>query len=160
MDGVDSLDGHTASSTPATTTANTIIATGSSIDGDDYKIDSTKYAYGSKQCVDFVLYRLVKHGVLPGITPLGNGRYVVGKLGTLGFKVDTTPAVHSVMSTQFTSNQTLGHTAMVSAVNADGSIVVEEYNFTRTLQYDTRVISASEIKNKQMTFAHTETKYQ
>ncbi len=156
MDGEDPVNGSiTANQAPVTTTA----IANTSIEGDDYKQDSTTYAYGSKQCVDFVLYRLVKHGVLPKIIPLGNGKDVVGTLGGLGFKVDTTPALHSVMSTPDTSQPQYGHTAMVAGVNADGSFTVEEYNYTRTLQYDTRVIPASDIAAKHMTFAHTETKY-
>lgn len=145
--------------TPAADSFAAVPTTSSSIIGDDYKLDSTTYAYGSRQCVDFVLYRLVKHGVLPGITPIGNGKDVVGNLGKLGFKVDKTPALHAVMSTPVTSQPQYGHTAIVSGINADGSFVVEEYNYTRTLQYDTRTIPASDIASKQMTFAHTETKY-
>lgn len=133
--------------------------TGADIDGDDYKAECSKYAYCTKQCVDFVLFRLVKHGVLPGKQKLGNGKDVVGTLGGLGFKVDTTPAVHAVMSTSHTSHPSLGHTAIVSQVNADGSIVVEEYNYAKPLKYSTRTITAAQIKADGMTFAHTESKY-
>lgn len=132
---------------------------GSNIQGDDYSKNCGKYATCSRQCVDFVLYRLVKHGVLKGIIALGNGKDVVNTLGRLGYKVDKTPAVNSVMSTSATSQPQFGHTAMVSAVNSDGSIVVEEYNFIHKKAYGKRTIPAAEIKAKNMTFAHTEVDY-
>ncbi|MDX2776390.1 CHAP domain-containing protein [Streptomyces caniscabiei] len=134
---------------------------GSDIVGDDYKseVRSVLGRAGTGQCVDFVLFRLVKHGVLDGPVALGNGKDVVGTLGRMGYKVDTTPAVHAVMSTPVTSQPQYGHTAMVSQVNADGSFVVEEYNFADALKYGTRTIPASDIAAKKMTFAHTEVDY-
>jgi surface antigen len=105
------------------------------------------------------MFRLIIHGVLPGIRHMGDGRYVTSTLSGLGYKVDTTPAVHSVMSTAATSHPALGHTAMVAQVNSDGSIVVEEYNYAKPLKYSTRVISAKQIKDDNMTFAHTEVDY-
>jgi len=143
---------------------------GGSIAGDDYKTECDGYhsKYGDAlkcngQCVQFVKFRLVKHGVLPKPVSLGaGGKDVVGALGGLGYKVDTTPAVHSVMSVPkggVIDGVSYGHTAMVSKVNADGSIVVEEYNYTNSLQYDTRVITAAQIKADGITFAHTEVDY-
>ena len=133
---------------------------GSDIVGDDYKNECSDYTTCTRQCVDFVLFRLMKHGVLKNRVALGNGKDVVGTLGRMGYKVDTTPAVHAVMSTPVTSQPEYGHTAMVSQVNADGSFVVEEYNFARPgLTYGTRTIPASDIAAKKMTFAHTEVDY-
>lgn len=147
-------------STAATNGGSGTPTPGSNIGGDDYGNGGcSQFTNCTGQCVDFVLFRLVKHHVLPRAIPLGNGKDVVGTLGSLGFKVDTTPAVNSVMSTSHTSHPDLGHTAMVSAVNADGSIVVEEYNYTNPLHYDQRTVSAAEIQAKQMTFAHTEVAY-
>lgn len=144
------------------TTEEAAVATeGEDIAGDDYKseVRSVLGRAGTGQCVDFVLFRLVKHKVLKGPIALGNGKDVVGTLGRMGYKVDTTPAVHSVMSTPVTSTPQYGHTAMVSAVHADGSFTVEEYNYGTPLHYGTRKISAAEIKSKKMTFAHTEVDY-
>lgn len=133
--------------------------TGSDIVGDDYKRECSKYAYCTRQCVDFVLFRLVKNGVLPTKRALGNGGFVVGTLGKLGYKVDSTPAVHAVMSTFATSQPTVGHTAIVSQVNNDGSIIVEEYNYAKPLAYSQRLITKAEIAAKNITFAHTEVDY-
>jgi len=133
---------------------------GADIDGDDYAVECGKYTSCTGECVDFVKFRLLKHGVskYKGGS-LGNGRYVVGTLGELGYKVDTTPAVHSVFSTSHTSNPAAGHTGMVSQVNADGSIVVEEYNFANPHHYGIRKISAADLKAGGYTFAHTEVDY-
>lgn len=134
-------------------------STGSDIVGNDYARECSKYTSCTRQCVDFVKFRLLKHGVLKNAISLGNGKEVVSTLGRLGYKVNRTPAVHSVMSTSATSTPQWGHTAMVSAVNKDGSIVVEEYNFNTPLGYGKRTISAAEIRSKNMTFAHTEVDY-
>lgn len=134
-------------------------AEGEDIAGDDYKSECKDYTTCTRQCVDFVLFRLMKHGVLKNRVALGNGKDVVGTLGRMGYKVNTTPAVHAVMSTPVTSTPQWGHTAMVSKVNADGSFVVEEYNFASPLKYGTRTIPASDIKAKKITFAHTEVDY-
>jgi len=132
---------------------------GSDIVGDDYARECGKYTTCTKQCVDFVKFRLLKHGVLKQTRSLGNGKDVVRTLGSMGYKVNKTPAVHAVMSTAATSTPQWGHTAMVSAVLANGSIIVEEYNYTRPLAYGKRLITASEIKAKNITFAHTEVDY-
>jgi surface antigen len=152
-------DKPTSGTAPTTPDPGTVTP-GGAVDGDDYKAGCNKYAFCTGQCVDFVLFRLVKHGVLPGKQHMGNGKDVAANLGKqLNIAVDTTPAVHSVMSTSHTSHPDLGHTAMVAQVNSDGSIVVEEYNYTNPLHYDTRTISAAQIKADGMTFAHTETLY-
>jgi surface antigen len=158
-------DEDTAYSDGATAAApNETVIEGADIGGDDYKseVRSVLGRAGTGQCVDFVLFRLVKHKVLDGPVALGNGKDVVGTLGSrYGYKVNNTPAVHSVMSTAATSHPDLGHTAMVSQVNADGSFVVEEYNFipNKPETYGTRTIPASDIAAKGMTFAHTEVDY-
>lgn len=141
------------------TIANESGVVGENVQGDDYKNNCAKYASCTKQCVDFVLYRLKKHGVDLTTNAIGNGKDVVRNLGNMEYKVNRTPAVNSVLSTSQTSTPQWGHTAMVSKVNADGSIVVEEYNYNNTLAYGTRTISAAEIRTKNITFAHTEVAY-
>jgi surface antigen len=145
----------------ATATDAAAVSQAGAVDGDDYakEVRSVLGRAGTGQCVDFVLFRLVKHKVLDGPIALGNGKDVVGTLGRMGYTVNTTPAVHSVMSTSHTSQPQYGHTAMVSQVNSDGSIVVEEYNYADPLHYGSRTISAADIKSKEMTFAHTEVDY-
>lgn len=141
---------------------------GSDIVGDDYKRECSKYLksgnycpgnrYGN-QCTAFVHFRLVKHGVIKELGISGSGGEIVASLGRLGYKVNSTPAVHAVMSTFATSDPSNGHTAMVSQVNNDGSIIVEEYNFAKPLKYTQRLITKAEIVAKNITFAHTEVDY-
>lgn len=139
---------------------------GGSIQGNDYSAECSSYKkiYSSicnKQCVSFVLFRLLKHKAID-TTVYGNGKDIAGALGKtpFGFTVNSTPAVNSVFSTSETSHPSLGHTGMVSKVNPDGSIEVEEYNYSNEFAYGTRTISKSEYIAKNFTFAHTETKYQ
>lgn len=135
---------------------------GGRIDGDDYARECGRYLSAGDctgECVGFVKFRLVKHGVIEAIS-LGNGGAVTSTLGRLGFRVNTTPAVNSVMSLQHNS---VGHTAMVSKVNSDGSIVVEEYNWPGGHSYGTRTISRATLDGYRargiINFAHTETRY-
>jgi surface antigen len=44
--------------------------------------------------------------------------------------------------------------ALVGQVNPDGSIVVEEFNFTNSMRYGTHRVEASEAKT--LLYAHTE----
>ena len=137
-------------------------ATGGAVQGDDYANGGCQSLLSSfsctNQCVAFIKFRLVKHGVIKEQS-LGNGRYVVGNLGRLGLETGKTPRVNSVFSTSATSTPQYGHTGMVSKVNADGSIVVEEYNFLNPLAYGTRTVSKQEYTSKNYTFAYTGDKY-
>jgi len=129
---------------------------GTSAMGDDFT--------GNGNCVDFVKFRLKKHKTKYTGGRLGNGMDVARNLGSkFGYKVNNTPAVHAVVSWPkngvegSSANSTYGHTAMVSQVNKDGSIVVEEYNYTNRYKYGTRKIPASAAKL--LTYAHTEVDY-
>ncbi len=131
---------------------------GSDVIGDDYAKECSKYLAAGDctgECVGFVKFRLVKHGVINPIS-LGNGGAVVSTLGRAGFEVNGTPAVHSVFSMPTSS---VGHTGIVSAVKADGSIVIEEYNWPGGHKYNTRTLTPKQYKDAGMQFAHTETKY-
>jgi surface antigen len=52
------------------------------------------------------------------------------------------------------ADPTHGHVALVAKINADGSIVVEESNWTNPNRYGTHTVSASQVKK--LTYAHTE----
>lgn len=134
--------------------------TGSAVVGDDYRKGcATVGPNCSGQCVSFVEFRLRKF-IRPDFFVPGNGQDIAPNLGKMGYTVNHTPAVNSVVSWPAGgvpgghANSTYGHTAMVSGVNADKSIVVEEYNYTHSLGYDKRTIPAS-VANK-LTYAHTE----
>ena len=137
-------------------------APGSDVVGNDYAGECVALIGAracTEECVAFVKFRLVKHGVLKTAISLGNGKEVTSTLGRLGFEVNRTPAVHSVFSTSATSTPQWGHTGMVSAVNPDGSIVVEEYNFAVDHGYGKRTLTKKQYTDAGYTFAHTETKY-
>lgn len=162
-------------------------ATGSVTMGDDYTNPKcTTFKNGGApglacdgECVDFVKFRLKKHIARDKFASLGNGAFVVGGLGsTYGYKVDSTPAVNAVVSWPVGgveadgdrpgyagyksdpgehANTSAGHTAMVSGIKPDGSIVVEETNADGTGSYGTRTIPANVAKL--LTYAHTEVDY-
>ncbi len=173
MDGGidDSFENDPGSSSGGSSSTGTsddgTITPGGDVAGDDYSKDCAKYANCTRECVDFVLYRLVKHGVLPGKQALGNGKDVVATLAGktqwskpgIKFATGTTPQVNSVFSTSHTTTPQWGHTGMVSKVNADGSIVVEEYNFNVKHGYGTRTITKAEYQAKGYTFAYVGSKY-
>jgi surface antigen len=118
--------------------------TGSAIGGDDYPYPegplytNSPVGYYYRECVDFVAWRL---NVQSGITRApfkfqGYGNAVTWKerLVAEGYKADRTPAVGAVAWWDaYTGDGSLrtgefGHVAIVSAVHADGSITVEQYN--------------------------------
>lgn len=137
---------------------------------DDYKTECGPMKAGGSpglacdgQCVDFVKFRLKKHINKQLFASLGNGKNVVDTLGGAGYnyKVNNTPAVNAVASWPAggvagnPANKQFGHTAVVSRVNPDNSIVVEEYNATiPAYTYGSRTIPAASAKL--LRYAHTE----
>ncbi len=67
------------------------------------------------------------------------------KLQALGYAVDGNPRVGDIA--QWNANEggasSVGHVAYVSAVNADGSVDVEEYNWSTSCGYGTRHLTGS-----------------
>jgi surface antigen/endonuclease/exonuclease/phosphatase family metal-dependent hydrolase len=110
------------------------------------------------QCTDYVKYILNRHSSnYRGSASLGDGKDVARNLGNApyNYKVDHTPSIHAVVSfgTQF-ADPTYGHVALVGQINKDGSIVVEESNWSNPLRYGTHTVPASEVPK--LTYAHTE----
>jgi surface antigen len=111
------------------------------------------------ECVDFVKFRLSKLAN-KHFGRLGNGGQVVNTLGGAGYTVNNSPAVNSVVSWPpggvpgSGADDTYGHVAWVSQVNADGSIVVEEYNYLVSHGYDKRTIPKSVVSK--LRYAHVE----
>jgi surface antigen len=56
-----------------------------------------------------------------------------------GFAVNSTPAVGAIAQTDAGS----GHVAWVTFVHSDGTVTVEEYNYTNPEHYGTRRVSSS-----------------
>lgn len=171
--GPGSIDGAPSSVTSSTSDCAGSGGSGSVTPGsvkmeDDYAKECGDYTSCTGQCVDFVKFRLKKYIDASKFNDFTTGTGGVAaytsseNLGKqYGYKVDNTPAVNSVVSWPAGgvpgsgANDTYGHVAMVSKVNADGSIVVEEYNATIPAEtYGTRTIPASAAKL--LTYAHTE----
>jgi surface antigen len=111
--------------------------------------------FGGGNCVDYVKYILSRHSSKYKGGALGDGKDVANNLGALGYTANHTPAVHATVSfpTQF-ADPTHGHVAIVAQVNSDGSLVVEESNWSNPNRYGTHKVSADIAK--QLTYAHTE----
>jgi endonuclease/exonuclease/phosphatase family metal-dependent hydrolase len=119
--------------------------------------------FGGGSCVLYVEYILKRHSskyhgqvdITTGTD--GMAAYTVAtNLGrTLGYTVNHTPAVHAVVSFPTNlANPSYGHVAIVAKVNSDGSIVVEESNWSNGNAYGTHTVSAATAAR--LTYAHTE----
>ncbi|HEX9087851.1 MAG TPA: CHAP domain-containing protein [Arthrobacter sp.] len=115
-----------------------------------------------RECVSFVAWRMnVQMGWKEGqpypFTPskLGLGGFGSavewkGNLAKAGFVTDSTPKVGAIawwdafVTAPSTITGEAGHVAVVSAVNADGTISLEEYNFN-PWRYGTRTIPAADV---------------
>ena len=145
-------------STPGNDDDGTGSQIGGVVSGDDYgaacAAGNSLGAPCNGQCVSFVKYRLLAAGTKYKGGSLGNGRYVVGTLAGLGYETGSAARVGSVFSTSQTSQPKYGHTGIVSQVNPDGSIVIEEYNFDNPKSYGKRTMSKAEYEAKGYSFAY------
>lgn len=139
---------------------------GGSTTGDDYKTECSKYLNNgyycpglryAYNCTAFVNFRLAKHGVIGAEDIVGgSGSKIVTSLAAKGFRTGKTPQVNAVFSTSRGGGGN-GHTGMVSKVNSDGSIVIEEYNYTNKNAYGTRTLQKGSYDD--FTFAYVGEKY-
>ncbi len=152
-----------ASSQQVNDTCTDQLTAGGSIKGDDYSECSNYTNVYSNicngQCVSFVWFRLLKHKVVTQ-TYSGHGKDLVSVLGKeLGVKTSKIPSVGAVFSTSKTSTPQYGHTGIVSEVKSDGSIVIEETNYSNTGAYGTRTMTKSQYEAAGYTFAHVGSMY-
>ncbi len=109
-------------------------------------------------CVVYVQYILKRHvtGYTGASVPLGKDMANIISQ-QFGYVKNNTPAIHAVVSfpagKPFTS-QSAGHVALVAGINADGSILVEEANWSNTNAYGTHTVPANLVP--QLTYAHVE----
>ncbi|GAC1369963.1 MAG: hypothetical protein NVSMB39_2350 [Candidatus Saccharimonadales bacterium] len=118
---------------------------GSAIFGDDYPLGkgsidvASPYHYLTRECVDFVSFRLNQQvGITSGpykFGGYGNANTWKDRLQAEGYAADDTPAVGAVAwwgsnvgDPSVMRAYENGHVAIVSAVYVDGSITVEQYN--------------------------------
>ncbi|WP_230854483.1 CHAP domain-containing protein [Arthrobacter terrae] len=146
------------------------VGTGTVGAGDDYPYknpvgvfttEADPWSEFKRQCVSFVAWRMNlqmgwKEGQEYPFTPAKLGLGLFGSAidwkDTVAskFPMDSTPKVGAVawfdanIHTGSTWTGDAGHVAVVSAVNGDGTIDVEEYNFN-PLAYGTRKIPASDV---------------
>ncbi|MHC2186795.1 surface antigen [Rathayibacter agropyri] len=128
-------------------------------EGDDYPwrdqltdeqgggLSPLRYYY--RECVDFVAWRINRdQGATSAafkwtwgnMTPGGGSAYAwAGQWASHGWVTSSTPVPGAVA--WFTGN----HVAYVQAVNADGTVALEEYNWGHTHAYHTRTIPASQV---------------
>jgi peptidoglycan DL-endopeptidase CwlO len=105
--------------------------------------------YYYRECVDFVAWRLNRDAgsyqapfkwVWSNLTPTGgNGSQWLYAWEAHGWPVSSVPIVGSVAYTGY------NHVAYVKAVNSDGTVLIEEYNYGGDGKYDQRTIPASSV---------------
>lgn len=116
----------------------------------DGKCTADPYGFYYRECTSFAAWKLNQLGIAFTNNMVGpNGSR--GHFGSadnwannsraIGYTVNHTPAVNAIA--QWNS----GHVAVVSAVNGDGTIAIEEYNWGYTGNYGQRTISASVPSN-------------
>lgn len=103
-----------------------------------------------RYCTSFVAWRMNRDGGAASFRNYMDGGHW-GNAGNwranalaLGYPVNNTPAVGAIAWWAAGTVSTLGHVAYVEAVNRDGTVVVEEYNYGLRLQYNRRTIPVSE----------------
>lgn len=166
--GYDAPDPNAGAVTASSTTS-----TGSNsslVKGDDYPYKNgpidipSPLGYLTRECVDFVTWRLneqsgtTKEPFNQKFMGFGNAVNWRDRATAAGFKVDQTPKLGSVAwwgagvwAGGFGAGDP-GHVAIVSGVNSDGSIVIEQYNVAipgkaNYHEYSSVTISASDVKN-------------
>lgn len=131
--------------------------------GDDYPqaqkdlpIDSIDpWGYLTRECVSFVAWRMnVQMGWKPGepwkfsaatVGLLGNANTWGPRLAAQGYKVDSNPTPGAIAWWGGAVNNgvitgPMGHVAVVSKVNADGTVDIEQYNGTPPHAYSTMTV--------------------
>lgn len=113
---------------PAPRVINTYTYLGSTSNRLNIEVIGYNY-YGGGQCVGYATwYRNVsgRSGLSPIPTSWGNANAWARNAAASGFRVDRTPEVHAIFQT---SSGWYGHVGIVTGINPDGSITVEEANY-------------------------------
>lgn len=110
-------------------------------------------------CTSFVAWRMNRNaGPMTFYNLMDGGRFSdagnwAANARTLGIPVDTTPAVGAIAWWAAGTISPSGHVAYVEAVNANGSIVVEEYNYDPRV-YTRRIVSLSDTRARPTGYIH------
>lgn len=125
--------------------------TGTSLIGDD--------GFTSGSCVIYVQYILSRHYTGYTRQSFGDGYAFVGNFANAyGITVTHTPTLHAVVSfPRSVADPQYGHVAIVSGINADGSILVEESNWDTPNHYGSHTVPAATVGK--LDYASTEGKW-
>lgn len=122
---------------------------------DDYpypgQSDTDEWGFFKGYCTSFVAWRMNRNaGPMSFYNYMDGGHF--GNAGDwaanarkLGIRVDRTPAVGAIAWWDYGTVSALGHVGYVEVVNADGTIVVEDYNYGTERRYARRTIAASSV---------------
>ena len=98
-----------------------------------------------RNCTDFVAHRMNNTNEVSFYNTMGGGKW--GNANNwddnarrLGYAVDNTPVRGAIAQTDAGS---YGHVAWVDAVNSDGTVTIEEYNYAWTGTFNRRTVPAS-----------------
>ncbi len=111
-------------------------------------------------CTSFVAWRMNRNaGPMSFTNFMDCGRFSdAGNWGAnaqkIGIPVNTTPAPGAIAWWGYGTVSTLGHVGYVEAVNADGTIVIEDYNYTVRLGYTRRIVSLSDKERRPTGYIH------
>jgi PKD repeat protein/surface antigen len=101
-----------------------------------------------RQCTSFVAWRMENNNGIDFDNNMNDGHWGNAynwddNAILLGYTVNSTAAVGAIAQWNETEvGGGYGHVAWVQSVNADGSAVIEEYNFSSPLAYGTRTVTA------------------
>ena len=131
---------------------------------DDYpykgQSDVDPWGFYKGYCTSFAAWRMNRNAGMGSFTNFMDGGHFgdAGNWGAnaqkIGIPVNTTPAVGAIAWWGYGTVSTLGHVGYVEAVNADGTIVVEDYNYTVPLGYTRRTISLSDTRARPTGYIH------
>jgi surface antigen len=114
----------------------------------DWRVNGAEFdqwGFSFRNCTSFVAWRMnttnavgFTNGMRGG--QWGNANHWDDNARTLGYAVNSTPARGAIAQTD---DGNFGHVAWVDAVNGDGTVTVEDYNFAATGVYARRTVAAS-----------------
>ena len=140
-----------------------LVAPSAAMAVDDYpypgQSGTDRWGFFKGYCTSFVAWRMNRNaGPMSFYNYMDGGHF--GNAGNwaanarfLGIPVNSTPAIGAIAWWGFNTISDLGHVAYVEAVNANGTIVVEEYNYNPRV-YTRRTISLSDTRARPSGYIH------
>jgi surface antigen len=132
-------------------------SSGGVLRGDDYPYSGgcidcpDQWQFLTRECTSFVAWRMNQLGVnfTNGMNGgwFGNAETWDDNAWNLGWRVDNTPSVNAIAQWNAYEGDAAGggHVAYVAAVNGDGTVTIEEYNWMGYHNYHSRTIAASAV---------------